>query len=294
LYSRYIKAAPSLNFKFRQRDPLSSVTRTLLLKEYNIWEDQIQYGASATDKPVLVTDQKTYGLIRYKHDNKRTYNPFNYSAEVQGGADFAKINVEGNIRIDYNKPNKSLYVRAYAGKFFALNNDPAVASRYYLNSTYNGVNDYLYDGTYLGRNVQNNFEAHQISAMQEGGFKVPTFNGAGRSDDWMATLNLKTDLPLKWLPIRLFFDAGLIPNYNQSQTNISNRKLLYDGGVEIYLNKDICSIYIPLIMSGDFRDNLSNKFGNSEVFARSISFTLHLQNINWLRTPEAIITKLDK
>jgi hypothetical protein len=294
IYSRYIKAAPSLNFTFRNSDPLSSVTRTLLLKEYNISEDQINYGVDSAAVPVLNWQQLTYGLIRYKHENNRTYNPFDYSIEGQIGEDFGKINVQGNAKVDYNIKNKGLYVRGYVGKFFAINDDPTIASRYYLNASYSGVDDYLYDGTYYGRNATNHTAGQQISATQEGGFKIPVHNGVARSDNWMATINLKTDLPFRNIPIRLFFDAGIIPNPAQSATSISSTKLIYDGGVEVYISKDIFSVYFPFIMSGDFRDYLTNTYGKKSVIERSISFTLHLENINWLKLPQRLVNTVAK
>src|SRR6201999_1341829 len=131
-------------------------------------------------KPTLKAQQNIYGLIRYQHRNDRTYNPFNYSLEGQMGADFAKVNLEGYARIDYNAKNKSLYIRGYFGKFFAISNDPAVAERYYLNTSYTGIDDYLYDGTYIGRTAANSVGSQQIS-IQEGGFKIPTNNTIGQS-----------------------------------------------------------------------------------------------------------------
>jgi len=285
LYAGYSKIAPSLNFTFNEHNPLSPVTRTLTLKGYYITEQNIDLPDSMS-KPYLATQSKAYGLLRYRHSNSRTYNPFSYDVEGQMGADFAKITAEGNLRIDYNTKNKSLYVRAFLGEFIPISNDPAVYSRYELNASYSGLDDYLYDGTYLGRNALNNLAAQQIST-QEGGFKVPVFNNADRSDNWMATINLKTDLPLRKLPIRLFLDAGLIPNENPTLTNPGSTSLLYDGGVEVQLLKDVVSIYIPLIMSNDFQDYLTNAYGHKNVFARSISFTMQLQNINWLKAPGA-------
>ena len=212
LYGRYTKVAPSLNFILNEYDPLSTVVREVTVKGYHINEQTFNFGADSSAKPRLSSREKVYGLLRYKHANSRTYNPFSYGAEGQLGADFAKIYVEGTLRIDYDVKNKSLYVRGFIGKFFPINNDPAVTSRFELNSSYSGLDDYLYDGTYRGRYATNRLAAQQIS-IQEGGFKVPVYNNAGRSDNWMATLNLKTDLPLKNWPLRLFFDAGIIPNY---------------------------------------------------------------------------------
>ncbi len=279
LYSRYTKAAGSLLFSFRPESHLSTVTRTLTLKGYSITEDAFSFGAETK----TVATQKAYGLARYEHLNDRTYNPFSYRGEAQAGADFAKLTLEGTARVDYNAKNKALHVRAFLGKFLAIGSDPAQYDRYLLNASYSGLNDYLYDGTFLGRNASNTLGAQQIS-IQEGGFKVPVFNMANRSDNWMATLNLATDLPLKNWPVRLFFDAGLIPNFKPTQEHNRSTTLLYDGGVEVYLINNFVSIYIPIIMSSDFQNYLKDTYG-SKSFAHGVSFTFQLQNINWLKTP---------
>ena len=292
LYARYIKVAPSLNFIFNEHNPLCTVTRSLTLKEYNISEENITFIPDTLARPALITKQSVYGLVRYLHSNDRVYNPFNYSLEGQFGEDFAKINLEGNVRIDYNTKNKALYVRGYIGKFFPISSDPAITSRYELNTTYSGADDYLYDGTYRARNATSGLSSQQIS-VQEGGFKIPVYNRVYRSDNWMATLNLKSDLPIPKIPVRLFFDAGLIPNAQPIANRPGNTTLMYDGGVELYIVKDIVSVYFPLIMSGDFRDNLTNTFGKSNVFARSISFTFQVQNINWLKTPQRLLKSVN-
>jgi len=173
-----------------------------------------------------------------------------------------------------------LYVRAYAGKFFGISNDPAVLQRYYLTTTYSGVNDYLYDGTYFDRSNRNSALAQQVS-MQEGGFKVPTYNNVGMSDNYLLALNLKSDLPIK-LPIRLFLDVA---SYSEANASSTKGKILYDGGVEVHFIKDILTINIPLIMSSDFQDYLKATYGKSQVFGHSISFSIKLNNINWLKSP---------
>jgi hypothetical protein len=293
LFARYIKAAPSLNFTFNEHNLLSPVTSTLTLKGYYITEEQLNHGDNVTPPALSAPQEHTYGLIKYTHRNARTYNPFSYSLEGQAGADFAKINLEGNVRIDYNTKNKSLYVRGYLGKFFAINNDPSVASRYYLNASYTGLDDYLYDGTYLGRSNPNSLGAQQVS-MQEGGFKVPTYNNVDRSDNWMAAVNLKTDLPFGKLPIQLFLDGGLIPNANPSPTDASSSKFIYDAGVEIHIYKDFFQLYLPVLMSKDFQNYLDNTYGKKNAFARSISFSINLQGINWLKAPEGALRMFTK
>jgi hypothetical protein len=286
----YSKVAPSVSFTFNEHDPLSPVTRTLTLKSYSIDEDQIDStfaGVHQFNGLAMTRKNNIYGKIDYHHSNTRTYNSFGYNVEGQLGADFVKLSAEGRIRIDYNRPRKHLYLRGYIGKFLAINNTADVNTRYGLAATYSGVNDYLYDGTYLGRSAYNDFASQQIS-IQEGGFKVPTFNNAAHSDNWLAAINMETDLPIK-LPIRLFFDAGLIPNANPNFTNSSNSTFLYDGGVEIVIINNVVSVYIPIIMSSDFQNYLTNTFGHKNAFVHSLSFTMQFQNINWLKAPGRVL-----
>jgi hypothetical protein len=286
LYTRYIKAAPYLQFVFRSKNPLSTVTRRLTLKEYIISEDYFNFSMSPVDslyRPSIKNKVNNYTLLRYEHINNQTFHPFSYSFEAQMGENFAKLGFELNKKINYDVKNKALYIRAYAGKFITINSDPG-NSRYYLNTTFSGVNDYLYDGTYLGRNEQGGTSARQVS-MQEGGFKIPTnyyANPLGRSDNWLLAVNLKTDLPLGKLPIRFFLDAGTFAdakNINPNQNLMS-----YVGGLELHLFYDLFSLNVPLFMSEDYTDYLKSMYG-SKRFEKSISFSLNIQNINWLRMP---------
>jgi Peptidase family M1 domain len=290
----YTKIAPSLNITFDEHDAKSPVTRTLTLKGYSIDEDFFSTASSSIAGETYVAQQHhNYSLVNYQHRNDRTYNPFSYRLQGQLGTDYGKLTAEGNIRIDYNTKKRALYVRAFLGKFFAISNDLNAYSRYELNSSYTAMDDYLYDGTYIARSAVNNKgAAHQVS-IQEGGFTIPTYNNVGRSDNWMATINLKSDLPLpRFLPIRLFFDAGLIPNPTPTMKKSSNTTLLYEGGVEVYIIKDVVSLYIPIIMSSDFQNYLNDTYGKKNAFTRSLSFTLQFQNINWLKAPSKTLKVL--
>ncbi len=281
----YTKVAPSLNFTFNEHDATSPIKRMLTIKGYSIGESNLDtFSAPKNGHHFLTQKQNYYGLLRYSHINNRTYNPFSYRIEGQIGADFAKLGAEGNLRVDYNKAKKALYIRAFFGKYFIITNTTDAITRYELNASYSGMDDYLYDGTCIARNATGKIASQQIS-IQEGGFKVPALNNAARSDNWMGTINLSTDLPMIKLPIRLFFDAGLIPNANPSFRHSNANTVLYDGGIEIHLINNVVSLYIPLIMSSDFQNYLTNAYGKKNVFGRSISFTMQFQNLNWLKAP---------
>lgn len=288
-YARYFKLAPSLSITFKQPSALSTVTRTLMIKGYAISEGYFNYTLDVSDslyKPSDATQEKYYGLLRYTHHNARTFNPYSYALEGQIGEDFAKISVEGKVRIDYYAKKKSLYIRAYAGKFFTLNDAPFAADRYFLNSTYTGANDYLYDDTYLGRSEREGFAERQVS-IREGGLKIPTpllASPLGRSDNWLASLNLKTDLPLGKLPVRLFFDLATFAD--AGKLNPSGNKVLFDGGIEVHLY-DVINVYVPLIMSKDYQDYMKSIIGKDR-FVKSITFSVQLSNIKWLNASSSV------
>lgn len=288
LFARYMKIAPSLSLVLKEPKATSPVKRAILLKGYGINEEYFVYNQHPVDslfRPSITNKTSYYGLLRYTHQNSRTFNPFSYSAELHAGKDFAKLMGEAKIRIDYHIKNKSLYIRAFAGKFFSFNNAGFANSRYYLNSTFTGANDYLYDDTYFGRSEREGMASQQIS-MREGGLKIPTYflaSPIGRNDNWLAALNVKTDLPIK-LPIRLFADVATFAN--ASQLNPNQSKILFDAGVEVHF-KDIINIYIPLVMSSDYRDYF-NSIIVDKKFLKSITFSIQLDKIEWLKASSEV------
>jgi hypothetical protein len=289
LFTRYTKVAPSLRLVLKEPKANSPITRTLMLKGYGIQEEYFNYVQDPVDslfRPEKKNEQLYYGLLRYSHRNDRTFNPFNYAGELQSGKNFMKLTAEANIRIDYHIKNKSLYVRAFAGKFFNINNPASFTNdRYYLNSTFSGANDYLYDDTYIGRNEREGLASQQVS-IREGGLKIPTpflASPLGRNDNWLAAINLKSDLPVK-LPIRLFLDVAVFAD--ASKLNPSGDKILFDGGVEFHI-KDMVNIYVPLVMSRDFKDYF-NTIVVKNKFMRSITFSIQLDKIQWLRASSEV------
>ncbi|HTN16453.1 MAG TPA: M1 family metallopeptidase [Chitinophagaceae bacterium] len=295
LFARYLKVAPSLEFVFREKQSHSTVTRSLLLKQYTIQEQYFQYTLDPVDSNYIPSlapaQQHTYFLLRYEHRNKRAFHPFSYTAEAQFGESFIKLGLEANARVDYDVKGKSFYLRAYAGKFFSTKTTDN--SRYWLNTTYSGVNDYLYDGIYFARNKNEGFGSRQIS-IQEGGFKIPTnlyANVLGRSDNWLLALNVKTDLPLGKLPLRVYADAATFAD--AAQSNPSGSKVSFNAGFELHLFGEALSIYAPLLMSSDYKDYISGIY-TKDRFLKSIAFSLNIQNFNWLRTHEQIFRLINR
>lgn len=287
LFARYVKLAPSLSFLFNNRSPLSPVHRSLSLKAYGIWEQGFSYHRNPADSTQYLprldkATESNYALLRYEHQNTRTFNPFSYTIEGQTGDAFTKLSAEGKLRIDYNQPNKSLYLRGFAGKYFSHSDDAYSDYRYWLSSTFSGANDYLYDGTFIGRNEREGLAAQQYS-MQEGGQKLATpLYGfpLGRSNDWLLALNLRSDLPLGKLPIRAYLDLSTYAD--AASVSPSGNRILYSAGLELHLLQDVFLLHVPLLLCPDYRDYLNSMYPNNN-FWHSISFSLELQHINWLR-----------
>src|SRR5690606_37637222 len=126
-----------------------------------------------------------------------------------------------------HQKDKALFIRGYGGKFFQWGGSDN--SRYYLATTHTGVNDYLYDDTYLGRLENRGFLSQQM-AVREGGFASRTAmyaNTIGMSDNWLMALNLKTDIPYLNLPLPVRIFANVATFSNAYTTNPSGSSILF-------------------------------------------------------------------
>jgi hypothetical protein len=292
IHTRFTKVAPELVFNIRKPDWRSPVSRSLSIKGYWIREDVLQYNQNPVDSLYRPSkggyEDNFYGKLRYEHKNERTFNPFSYALEGQLGKQFAKLSVEANLRVDYFQKNKALHIRAYAGKFFSFGDNSFDAYRYRIANTYSGQNDYLYDETYFGRNEQTGFWSQQIS-IKEGGFKVNTLQYAtqlGLTDNWLFSLNLKTDIPYLWnLPVRLFADVATFAD--AKRLNPSGASVLYEAGIEVYWGEYV-SVYLPLVMSKDFSEYTKSIYPENR-FLKTISFSVNIGNLNWLKSTRKIL-----
>ena len=290
LYRRFIKVAPELVFEFKKPYYRSPIERSISLKTFWIREGQLAFNQDPTDSLYRPNPDQSkdlfYARVQYLHKNTRTFNPLDYCVEGQLGQQFAKLSLTAQLRIDYHLKNKAIYIRGYAGKFFNLASNPYDAYRYRLTQTSSGIHDYLYEETYLGRSEVATFPAQQIS-MREGGFKINTLqyaNPIGLSDDWLFALNLKTDLPLAWVPLRLYADLGYSTAFNTAE---QQRNLLYSAGLELYLGKYL-SLYIPVLMSPVYSEYQTAIFPKNR-FWHSISFSLNLKEIDWLNIGSGLV-----
>lgn len=294
LYAQYFKLSPQIQFLFKEKDPHSKVQNSIQLKYYHIGEEAFKFKQNlAIDslfRPELYKTTQHYWSLDFSHKNLRTFHPFQYNAQIIANTAFTKLSADASIRIDYDVPKKSLYLRAFAAQYWTLNTSK-VDSRTFLNGTYQGENDYLYDGTYIARNENTGLGARQIS-MQDAAMKIPTLmyiNPLGRSDNRMLAINVKTDLPLINWPIRFF--ADFMTFTDAKKLNPSGTGYLFDAGLQLDLFSNMLSIYFPFIMSQDYKDYQKSMYPKANLL-NQISFSINLQKFNFLNTPQVLYNNI--
>lgn len=290
LHTRYVRYTPSIRIDFANPVARSQVSDQLLMEYIGVWNQNFKYNLNPVDslyRPSLgVNTTSQFARASFTHRNGRTFHPYSYVIRAEGNANYLKLGFTGNLRIDYHLKNKSFYARVFGGKFFDYKNASNALSlrSQYLASTHTSDNDYLYDNIYLARNEQKGMLSQQI-AMQEGGFKVRTVQYAspiGVSDNWLAAINLRSDLPIKFpVKLQVFLDAGTFAN--AGKLNPSGNKLLFDAGLELHLLGDVFTLYAPLFMSKDFRDYTKSVYTKNRLL-NTMSFSLNLAGINFLNT----------
>ena len=119
--------------------------------------------------------------------------------------------------------------------------------------------------------------------MRDGGLKLRTdlFEGLqGRSDNWIASLNLNTTIPQIFpvkVPLKIFVDAGTHSEAWDDEN--TNPRFLYVAGLQLSLFKDILNIYAPLMYSKQFRDQLKTVPEENKFF-KKVSFSVDLQRLS--------------
>ena len=183
-----------------------------------------------------------------------------------------------------------LRVRVFASKFGYLGNPSSLGKLYTLRyqpklTAITGAEDYTYSNYFIARNNFGSFD-NQVM-MRDGGLKLRTdrFDGLqGRSDNWIASMNLNTTLPqltpIK-IPLRVFVDAG---TYAEAwHKDFEHPRFLYVAGLQLSLLSEVVNIYAPVLCSGFFRDQLKTVPEENKFFNR-ISFSIDVQRINFRKS----------
>jgi hypothetical protein len=292
IFKRMWRLTPSIRLSLRRTSDRSESERFIEFKSFIIGEQGFKYKyvrRDSTYHPYADLMKTRYlNQLTYMVNNTRTLYPYDLQLQLQQGDHFYRASATANYFFNYATFGGA-NIRLFAAKFGYIGN-PTSSQRF---ATYlyqpkltanRGDEDYTYSNYFLGRNEQNGLGSQQI-LERDGNLHLRTdlFQGLqGRSENWVAAINLNTSLPQSlvpsFLPMKLFLDLGTHAEawkkgYNQA-------RFLYVGGLQFEFLKKMLKIYVPLVYSPEFGDQLKtvpqeNKLG------RKISFSLNIQNMSF-------------
>jgi hypothetical protein len=228
-------------------------------------------------------------------ENSRGLYPYRYALRADQGKNFLRLAFTGNYFFNYASGD-GLRLRCFAGKFLYLGSRSNLTrfetDAYHLNMTGpKGYEDYTYENYFAGRNDFDGWASQQI--MERDGFlKVRTdllSSKVGKTDNWLAAINLTTPLPRKLnplsvlpvkIPVRLFLDIGTCAENWQRDSETG--RFLYDAGIQVSLFHEVLNVYFPLLYSRVYRDYLKSTITESR-FLRTISFSIDMRRLTFKR-----------
>lgn len=296
---RLLRIVPAVRYKWTPRGvgPIgetdagthSAKSWSITAKSYILRTDSVM---ESSKKPAMGAKTTTIGELSVALTDDRALYPYRLALKLQGTDQFLRAGLTGNYFLNYDANGNGLQLRGFAGKFFYLNKKNNLSSFYLQNYFFNlsggtGIQDFTYSDYFIGRSDYNGWMSQQM-AVSDGFFKVSTpflLNPVGQSDNWLAAINLTTDLPdginpfsvLPFrLPLRVFADFGTYGDL-WSETPPAGR-FLYDAGVQVSVLKEAVTIYLPLLYSKIYRETY-NSIGELGRFAKRIRFSVSLENL---------------
>ena len=289
IFGGFYKVVPYLRLFFPKSSPRSTSDSWMEWKTYLIGEKAFNnYVLKSTDSLYY----PTVGKYEFRYLNQLSFTildsrvlyPYSVNLQIQQAAPFYRVNLNVNYLYNYASGG-GLAIRLFGAKFGYLGGqDPSqdlTAFEPKLTAV-RGSEDYTYDNYFIGRTDFSGLASQQIM-MRDGDLKLRTdlFEGLqGRSDNWVAAVNLKSTLPPqiipKWLPLRLFLDIG---TYAQAWSRFPpTSHFLYVGGFELDLFHNVLRIYAPLVYSSDFSNQFKTVPGQNGFFQK-VSFSVDFQQI---------------
>lgn len=271
------------NFKFRKNNPLSNWNNKVSFRTLHLWKETVKYNPLPDSGygGTIVNEYQNHNQLIFTFDNNRTLDPYRFNLTLEQDKNYFRYAVEFNYRFSYKQKNKGLDFRLFFGSYLTNLNS---TNNFHLTGTGNtrtGSEDYLFDNRYFGRSETEGVLSKQFYE-QEGGFKV--YSPIGRSNKWIASLNIKSHLPGK-LPVRIFADIGIYDGSNKAYEEYKG--LTFDAGIEVYLIQNLIEVYIPLLVSKDI-----DKFykENELKFTERIRFVFNINALSPFRLRESFFS----
>ena len=233
LYSQYVR--------LNRRRPAFAEGGILLPEAVTVHTDLLRIGYAGRVRREI--DPVAYALrAEYRRGDPDRFSPVNY------------LKLEGEYRVGYQyRKNKYVRGRVFAGYFPRHDRKEGTGSPEFSLSLYdNAASDYGYDNLYLGRGEGGGYE--QQSEVRQGGFRVPVSAAFpdGRSNQFLAAVNLDADVPFPILPLGIYVDAGAY-GYRATLTSGQETRVGYVGGLSLNLLANRFHLYLPLVADADTR-----------------------------------------
>lgn len=189
-----------------------------------------------------------------------------FNADLQWLNSEAKLSLEAIYRFKFRK-GYGIRARLFFGKFITRSTTRSFNFRM---SSFREADDYLYDGTYLGRKPTNGFLDQQMMEA-DGGFRSDF--KIGQSSDWILALNLSSTIYRK-IPIELFASVGTYANAGSEI--LGTQLFLAEFGVSVVLVRDVLEVHFPFLYSKDIREDIKL---NTSNYGQQIRFTFNLNEL---------------
>ncbi len=299
LFERFTKVTPAIRATLKA-SPLSSRKNWIEARSFFIREKDFSSFVTKSSNNLNYVDsiqtyQRNLLQLTYFSSDERALYPYQYSLQLQGGAGFYRANATVNYFFNY-PGGGGASVRAFAAAFgYTDSRSSNKFSTFIYRPKLLGVTgeeDYTYNSYFLGRTAsyanddavdRNSGLAAQQIAIRDGGLKLRIDQYEflqGRSEKWVASLNLNTSIPKSLLPIpvpvKLFADIGSYAEAWKEEPETG--KFLYVAGLELSLIKDIVHIYLPVFYGNEFRTYLKTLPGQNSL-RRRLTFSIDLKRI---------------
>jgi len=305
----FTKLTPGITLELRKRNALSTLHRRIDFRTFIISEQQLKFESPAPPGDTVFYSVRNGSVttvipqLSMTWSNDRKLYPWSVQASIQQVKQIVRSTATANYFLNYDKTEKGLSVRLFAGKIFYTTEKTTTVrnenSRYHFTMyAPNGTQDYTYSNPFVERNQSTELAGRQI-AMRDGGFKyrsdysavVPGLKPTGVDyfDNWMVTLNTDFDIPDKINPLsllpfenslKIFADVGT--SASPWQTGSDQAKFLYSIGIHLPIMK-VVHLYYPIFQSKAFKEpnSVNDPFreGGPTWWQQRLTFSLSLDQL---------------
>lgn len=244
---------PELKFDFLPQNRRSNRTQSIRLR---------------TTMYISEAGKVTRNIPQLTYNWRQEFSPHigELTADLQWLNNEAKLSLEAIYRFKFKK-GYGFRARIFFGKFILNSSTRAFNFRM---SSFREYEDYLYEGTFIGRKISGGFLDQQMMES-DGGFKSDF--SVGQSTDWILALNLSSTVYRK-VPIEFFASVG---TYSGAGSDLLGTQLfLAEMGVSVVVVRDVLEVHFPFLYSKDIRDDIKL---NASNYGQQIRFTFNLNEL---------------